>query len=52
MIELIALLSLVLHKWADFRVALALLLVNAVLGFLQEQWAFAPPSPSCVAGCR
>ncbi len=44
MIELIALLSLVLHKWADFWVALALLLVNAILGFLQEQRASAAVS--------
>jgi H+-transporting ATPase len=36
MIELIALLSLVLQKWADFWIALALLLVNAVLSFIQE----------------
>lgn len=41
MIELIALLSLVLHKYADLTVAIALLLVNAVLSFLQEQRASA-----------
>jgi H+-transporting ATPase len=39
MVELIALLSLLLHKRADFAVAIALLLVNAVLGFVQEQRA-------------
>jgi plasma-membrane proton-efflux P-type ATPase len=39
MIELIALLSLVLHKWADLSVALGLLVVNAVLSFLQEDRA-------------
>jgi plasma-membrane proton-efflux P-type ATPase len=37
MIELIALLSLFLHKYTDLWVALSLLLVNAVLSFLQEQ---------------
>jgi magnesium-transporting ATPase (P-type) len=36
MIELIVLLSLVLHKWADLWIALALLIVNALLSFLQE----------------
>ncbi len=41
MIELIALLSFVLGKWADLWIALALLLVNAVLSFLQEQRASA-----------
>ena len=41
MIELIAALSLVLHKMADFWVALALLLVNALLSFFQEQRASA-----------
>jgi H+-transporting ATPase len=39
MIELIVLLSFILHKWADLWVALSLLVVNAVLGFLQEQRA-------------
>jgi plasma-membrane proton-efflux P-type ATPase len=39
MIELIALLSLVLQKWADLWIALALLAVNAVLSFVQEQRA-------------
>ncbi|MGE5243756.1 MAG: hypothetical protein ACM3SQ_05985 [Betaproteobacteria bacterium] len=39
MIELIAVLSFVLGKRADLVVALSLLLVNAVLGFLQEQRA-------------
>jgi H+-transporting ATPase len=39
MLELIAALSLVLHKRADFWIALALLVVNAVLSFLQEQRA-------------
>ncbi|KAF0097420.1 MAG: ATPase [Rhodospirillaceae bacterium] len=37
MIELIVLLSFILHKWADLWVALSLLIVNAVLSFLQEQ---------------
>ncbi|CAG9187587.1 plasma-membrane proton-efflux P-type ATPase [Cupriavidus pinatubonensis] len=37
MIELIALLSIVLHKTTDLVVALLLLLVNAVLSFIQEQ---------------
>ncbi len=41
MIELIALLSFVLHKRADLAVALALLVVNALLSFLQEQHASA-----------
>lgn len=41
MIELIALLSIVLHKKADLVVALLLLAVNAVLSFLQEQRASA-----------
>jgi magnesium-transporting ATPase (P-type) len=39
MIELIAVLSLILHKRADFLVALSLLVVNAVLSYLQEQRA-------------
>jgi plasma-membrane proton-efflux P-type ATPase len=39
MIELIAALSLVLHKYADMWVALALLVLNAILGFVQEQRA-------------
>ncbi len=41
MIELIALLSLLLHKYADLAVALGLLLVNAILSLLQEQRASA-----------
>ncbi|GMV03199.1 MAG: HAD-IC family P-type ATPase [Gammaproteobacteria bacterium] len=41
MLELICLLSLALGKWADFWVAAALLVVNAVLGFVQEQRASA-----------
>ncbi|MGE5336965.1 MAG: HAD-IC family P-type ATPase [Gemmatimonadota bacterium] len=41
MLELIALLSFLLHKTADFWIALALLLVNAVLSFAQEQRASA-----------
>lgn len=41
MIELIALISGVLHKYADLGVALALLGVNAILSFLQEQRASA-----------
>jgi plasma-membrane proton-efflux P-type ATPase len=41
MIELIALLSFILHKYTDLAVALGLLLVNAVLSFLQEQRATA-----------
>lgn len=39
MIELIAILSFILHKRADFGIAIALLVVNAVLSFLQEQHA-------------
>ena len=39
MIELIAALSLVLHKLADFWLAAALLVVNALIGFAQEQRA-------------
>ncbi len=41
MIELIAILSFILHKYADLAVALGLLVVNAVLSFLQEQRASA-----------
>jgi magnesium-transporting ATPase (P-type) len=41
MIELIAILSLLLHKRADFWIAVALLLINALLGFVQEQRASA-----------
>ena len=41
MIELIAMLSFILNKHADFAVALSLLIVNAVLSFLQEQRASA-----------
>ena len=41
MIELIAVLSFVLHKHADFAVAAGLLIVNAVLSFFQEQRASA-----------
>ncbi len=41
MIELIALVSLILHKWADLWIALLLLVMNAVLSFLQEQRASA-----------
>ena len=39
MIELIAAISVVLHKGADFAVAIALLLANAILSFIQEQRA-------------
>lgn len=39
MIELIALLSWVLGKWTDLWIALALLVVNAVLSFLQQRRA-------------
>ena len=39
MIELIALLSFVLHKSADAWIAFSLLIVNAILGFLQERRA-------------
>jgi len=39
MIELIVLVALLLHKWADLYVALALLVINAMLGFLQEHRA-------------
>jgi H+-transporting ATPase len=41
MLELIAALSFVLRKRADLWIALALLVVNAILGFLQEQRASA-----------
>lgn len=41
MIELIALISWLLHKYADFVVALGLLAVNAILSFMQEQRASA-----------
>ncbi|MDE2562792.1 MAG: plasma-membrane proton-efflux P-type ATPase [Sphingomonadales bacterium] len=41
MIELIAILSWALGKYTDFAVALALLVVNAVLSFMQEQRASA-----------
>ncbi|MGN6545467.1 MAG: HAD-IC family P-type ATPase, partial [Aureliella sp.] len=41
MLELIAVLSVILHKHADLAVALGLLVVNAVLSFLQEQRASA-----------
>jgi H+-transporting ATPase len=41
MIELIAVLSFVLHKTADAWIALALLTANAILGFFQEQRASA-----------
>jgi magnesium-transporting ATPase (P-type) len=41
MLELIVVLSFVLHKVADLWVALALLIVNAVLSFLQERRASA-----------
>ncbi len=44
MIELIALLSLVLHKTADFWLAVSLLVVNAIIGFAQEQRASAAVS--------
>lgn len=39
MLELIMILSLVLDKYADFAVVSALLLINAILGFMQEQRA-------------
>ena len=41
MIELIALLSFILHKRADVWIALSLLVGNAILGFFQEQRASA-----------
>jgi P-type E1-E2 ATPase len=41
MIELIAALSLLLHKYVDLAVALGLLVVNAILAFLQESRASA-----------
>jgi H+-transporting ATPase len=44
MIELIVVLSFILHNWADLWVALSLLVVNAVLSFLQEQRASAAVS--------
>ena len=39
MLELIAVLSLLLHRRADFWIAVSLLFVNAVVSFLQEQKA-------------
>ena len=39
LIEMIAALSFALHKQADFAVALALLVANAILSFVQEQRA-------------
>lgn len=39
MLELIMVLSLILGKYADFTIVSALLLINAVLGFMQEQRA-------------
>lgn len=42
MLELVALLSFVLGKSTDFWIALALIVVNAVLGFVQEQRAGLP----------
>ncbi len=41
MIELIGLLSFLLHKRADMWIALSLLLANAIVGFLQEERASA-----------
>jgi len=41
MLELIALLSFFLHKYTDVGIALALLVVNGIIGFLQEQRASA-----------
>lgn len=41
MLELIAVLSFFLHKLTDFAIVLALLVVNAVIGFLEEQRASA-----------
>ena len=41
MIELIAVLSLVLQKYTDLAIALALLVVNVVVSFFQEQRASA-----------
>lgn len=39
MIEIAAILSAVIHHWADFWIIAALLLVNAVVGFWQEHKA-------------
>ena len=44
MLELIILVSFLLHKWTDLGVALALLVVNAILSFMQEQRASAAVS--------
>lgn len=44
MIELIALVSFLLQKWTDLWIALALLVVNAILGSLQERRAAAAVS--------
>jgi magnesium-transporting ATPase (P-type) len=45
MIELIAVLSFFLHKRADMRIALGLLVANALLSFFQEQRASAAVAP-------
>nr|CBH38177.1 hypothetical membrane protein [uncultured archaeon] len=39
MIEVAAILSAIIHHWLDFWVIFALLLVNAVVGFIQEKKA-------------
>lgn len=44
MIELIVLVSFLLHKWTDLWIALALLVVNAILSFMQEHRAAAAVS--------
>lgn len=44
MIELIILVSFILHKWSDLWIAIALLIVNAILSFLQEHRAAAAVS--------
>ncbi len=41
MLELIAVLSLILNKYTDLAIVLALLVVNAIISFLQEQRASA-----------
>ena len=41
MIELIAVMSVILQRWSDLSIALALLVVNAILSYLQEHRASA-----------
>ena len=45
MLEVAIVLSLVLGKYLDFYIITALLLVNAILGFIQERQAHEPLEP-------